>query len=58
MTLNSGPRGGGGDQLLVTRSGNELTTSHDLVISALDGDNGLVSVPDLEKKGSRHLSLN
>ena len=42
----------------MTRSGNELTTSHDLAISALDGENGLVSAPGLEKKGSRHLSLN
>jgi hypothetical protein len=29
----------------VTRSGNELTTSRDRVISPSDGDNGLLSLP-------------
>jgi hypothetical protein len=56
VASNSGPRAGGGDQPLVTRSGNELTTLHDLVIAPLDGDNGLVSLPGLKKNGSRHLS--
>ncbi len=33
----------------MTRSGNELTTSHDLVISPSDGGNGLVSLPGPKK---------
>jgi hypothetical protein len=53
---NSGPSAGGGDRPLVTPSGNEQTTLHDLVISQSDGDNGLVSLPGLKKNRSRHLS--
>ena len=42
---SSGPRVSGGDQPFVTRSGNELTTLRDRVISPSDGDNGLLSLP-------------
>ena len=42
----------------MTRSGNEITTLHDLVISQSDGDNGLVSLPGLKKNRSGHLSWN
>jgi hypothetical protein len=55
---NSGPRSGGGARPLVTQSGNELATLHDLVISQSDGGNGLVPLPGLKKKGSGHLSWN
>jgi hypothetical protein len=53
---NPGRRAGGGAQPFVTLSGNEPTNLHDLAISALDGDNGLVSVPGLKKNRSGHLS--
>jgi len=56
VASNSGPRAGGGAQPLVTLSGNEPTTLHDLAISALDGDNGLVPLPGLKKNRSRYLS--
>ena len=54
VASNSGPRAGGGAQPLVALSGNGLTTLHDLAISALDGDNGLVSLPGLKKDRSGH----
>jgi sigma-70-like protein len=54
---NSGPRAGGGDQPLVTLSGNDQTTLHDLVISELDADNGLASLPGLKKNRSGHLDF-
>jgi hypothetical protein len=56
VTPNSGPRGGGGDQPLVTLSGNGLTAVGDLVISQPDGDNGPVSLPGFKKNRSGHLS--
>jgi hypothetical protein len=55
---NSRPRAGGGDQPLVTRSGNGITTLHDLLISPLDGENGLVSLAGLKKNRSGHLAWN
>jgi hypothetical protein len=55
---NSGPLASGGDQSLTTLSGNEVTTLNDLVISQLDGVNGLMSLPGLKKNGARHLSSN
>jgi hypothetical protein len=53
---NSGPRAGGGNQPLVPLSGTELAPLNDLVISQLDGDNRLMSLPGLRKNKSRHLS--
>jgi hypothetical protein len=40
----------------VALSGTELAPLNDLVISQLDGDNGLMSLPGLRKNKSRHLS--
>jgi hypothetical protein len=53
---NLGPRAGGGNQLLVARSGNKPTTLHNPVISRSGGDSGLVSLPGLKGNRSRHLS--
>jgi hypothetical protein len=53
---NPGPTPGGGARPLVTQSGNEMTTLHDLAIAQLDGDDGLVSLPGLKKNRPRHLS--
>ena len=53
---NSGHAQSDGDQPLVTRSGNEVTTMHDLVISQLGGNDGLVSLPGLKKNSSGRLS--
>jgi hypothetical protein len=40
-----------------TPAGSATTALHDLAISALDGENGLVSVPGLKKNRSGHLSV-
>jgi hypothetical protein len=53
---NSGPPAVGGNRPLVTQSGNGPTTLHDLAISQLSGENGLVSLPGIKKKGSGQLS--
>ena len=53
---NSGPFDSSGVHPLVTRSGNEITTVHDLVISHWDGNDGLVSLPGLKKTRSTRLS--
>jgi hypothetical protein len=53
---NSDPRARGGVQPRMTATGQAPTTLHDLAISQLDGDNGLVSLPGTKKKNSRDLS--
>jgi hypothetical protein len=53
---NSRPRASGGDKPPVARSGNEVTTVHDLAISQLDANDGLVPLMRLKKNRSRRLS--